>query len=90
MTKQVMFTSYMSAQRAFFITAIIAVVAFVIGIVIQVIITKKLKSVDSRAMANKLDKQIKLMGLYIIFLLILAIILFIMLIIYGYCATQVK
>ena len=27
MTKQVMFTSYMSAQRAFFITAIIAVVA---------------------------------------------------------------
>ena len=90
MDKQVMFTSYMSAQRAFFITAIIAVVALVIGIVIQVIITKKLKSVDSRIMTNKLAKQIKLMGLYMIFLLILAIILFIMLIIYGYCATQVK
>lgn len=90
MDKQVMFASYMSAQRVFFITAIIAVVALVIGVVIQVIITKKLKNVDSRAMTNKLDKQIKLMGLYMIFLLILAIILFIMLIIYGYCATQVK
>lgn len=90
MDKQVMFTTYMSAQRAFFITAIIAVVAFVIGMVIQVIITKKLKNADSRVMANKLDKQIKLMGFYMIFLLILAIILFIMLIIYGYCAMQVK
>lgn len=90
MDKQVMFTSYMSAQRVFFNTAIITVVALVIGVVIQVIITKKLKNVDSRAMTNKLDKQIKLMGLYIIFLLILAIILFIMLIIYGYCAMQVK
>lgn len=90
MDKQVMFTSYMSAQRAFFITAIITVVALVIGVVIQVIITKKLKNVDSRIMTNKLDKQIKLMSLYMIFLLILAIILFIMLIIYGYCAAQVK
>lgn len=90
MDKQVMFTSYMSAQKAFFTTAIIVVVALAIGVVIQVIITKKLKSVDSRAMTNKLDKQIKLMSLYMIFLLILAIILFIMLIIYGYCATQVK
>ena len=90
MDKQVMFTSYMSAQRAFFNTAIITVVALVIGVVIQVIITKKLKNVDSRAMTNKLDKQIKLMSLYMIFLLILAIILFIMLIIYGYWATQVK
>lgn len=46
MDKQVMFASYMSAQRVFFITAIIAVVALVIGVVISitVILSKKASS----------------------------------------------